>query len=172
MPSMAPASLTSSCFDAAHGETAQVAVEAAFLLPVLFALVLLMVQPVCVLYTRSVMESAAAATARLAITGGDGDADGHEAFALRRLAAVPDLDIFHAGGPLAWDVDVKYAGKGGSVRVSIEGAVRPLPLIGALSSRFGEVNDHGDVVLRVETAYRGRPSWLEGSYETWISAWG
>lgn len=64
------------------------------LIPAFLLLLLLMLQPVCLLYTRSVMESTAAETARLLATG---DADGDEAyrsFALRRLAAIPDLSIF------------------------------------------------------------------------------
>ena len=43
-------------------------VEAAVLLPVLLTLVALLAQPVCVLYTRSVMASAAGELVRLVAT--------------------------------------------------------------------------------------------------------
>lgn len=154
-------------------ERAQATVEAAFLLPVFLTLLLLTLQPVCLLYTRSVMEHAAAATARLMITAEGADDEACRAFALRRLAAVPDLGIFHAGGPLSWDIELRRArDTGGSVSVSIEGAVRPLPALGAFVGSVGAVNARGDVMLRADVTYEGRPTWLEGSYDSWMEAWG
>lgn len=159
------------------GETsAQATVEAAVLLPSFLIVMLLALQPVCVLYTRAVMEGAAAETARLMVTGegesgGDGS-DAYRAFALRRLAAVPDLSIFHAGGPLSWDVECSPASSGeGTVCVAITGAVTPLPVLGAFVGLWGSRNAQGDVEVTVEVTYAGRPSWLEGSYETWTAAW-
>ena len=162
--------------------TAQATVEAAVLLPSFLIVILLALQPVCVLYTRAVMEGAAAETARLMVTGeadsraegesgGDGS-DAYRAFALRRLAAVPDLSIFHAGGPLSWDVECSPASSGeGTVRVAITGAVTPLPVLGAFVGLWGSRNAQGDVKVTVEVTYAGRPSWLEGSYETWTATW-
>ena len=165
---------------------AQATVEAAVLLPSFLIVVLLALQPVCLLYTRAAMESAAAETARLMITGegltqagtGDADEDGtaqgeaYRAFALRRLAAVPNLSIFHAGGPLSWDIEMTAAASsGGEVRVAITGAVTPLPVLGAFVGLWGPRNAQGDVELTVEVAYAGRPAWLEGSYETWTAVW-
>lgn len=167
----------SRCIEGLGDETAQATVEAAFLLPTFLTLILLALQPVCVLYTRSIMESAAAETARLAVTSADADA--MRAFALRRLAAVPDVSIFHAGGPLSWEVEVARAGAGDGgagaprgVEVTISGAVRPLPVIGAFASAIGETNASGDVLLEVTVGYEGRPSWLEGDYGEWVAMWG
>lgn len=163
---------TSRCSECARERAAQATVEAALLLPTFLVLLLLALQPVCLLYTRAVMESAAAQTARLMITL-EGDEDAARAFALRRLEAVPDVAIFHAGGPRSWKI--RFAGvhaSGGAVSVSISGHVRPLPVLGAFARAFGEVNAQGDIALEVEAAYDGRPSWLEGSYGTWISQWG
>lgn len=162
---------TSPCTE--HGSScAQATVEAAFLLPVFLLLLLLALQPVCLLYTRAVMESAAAETARLMVTAPSDGEDAYRAFALRRLAAVPDVSIFHAGGPQAWDVSCTRASDtGGKVSVTIEGHVRPLPVLGAFARGFGEVNAHGDVRMRVEASYEGRPSWLEGDYASWIDSW-
>lgn len=147
------------------GDDAQATVEAAFLLPCFLLLMLVLLQPLCVLYTRSVMEAAAAQTARLMVTGEvAGQEDGLEAyraFALRRLAAVPDVSIFHVGGPLVWDIVCEDAASNdGRVRVSIEGAVRPLPVLGVFARGFGEVDGRGDIVVRVEVSYEGRPAWL------------
>lgn len=153
-------------------DRAQATVEAALLLPSFLIVLLLALQPVCVLYTRSIMEGAAAETARLAVTS-TADDDALEAFALRRLAAVPDVSIFHAGGPLAWDVDVSRAVAGsGEVGVAVRGAVTPLPVLGVFASALGGTNSQGDVEVLVEVAYSGRPDWLEGDYDSWVSAWG
>ena len=142
------------------------------LLPTFLTLLLLSLQPVCLLYTRAVMESAAAETARLMITGEDEDGSSYEAFALRRLAAVPDLSIFHEGGALAWDIELGLAkDNDGAVIVSIEGTVSPLPVLGVFASAFGSTDAQGDVVLHVEVTYDGRPSWLEGDYDEWIEVW-
>ena len=138
----------SAALSAAREERAQATVEAAVLLPVFLTLLLLAVQPVCVLYTRAVMESAAAETARLMVTAEGETDESIRAFALRRLAAVPDISIFHAGGPLAWDIEMQAA-----------------------SSGDGEVNGQGDVEMSVRAGYDGRPSWLEGDYGTWTQRW-
>lgn len=150
----------------------QMSVEAAVLLPVALVLVALLVQPACLLYTRSVMAAAAGELLRLAAT--DGAAGGEEAarsYALRRLAAVPDLTVFHEGGPNAWRVEVSGPDEAGAVSASIEGRVRPLPILGAIASAMGE-RDDGCVVVRVEVGANVRARWVDGSYEEWISAWG
>ena len=56
------------------------------MLPTFLTLILLALQPVCLLYTRAVMESAAAETARLMTTTTAEDDDLKE-FTRRRLAA-------------------------------------------------------------------------------------
>ena len=144
------------------------------LLPSFLIVLLLALQPVCLLYTRAVMESVAAETARLMATTSADEAaeDAARAFALRRLAAVPDVGIFHEGGPLAWTVELEAAqATGGVASVSIEGAVSPLPVLGAFAGVWGSRNAQGDVVLRADASYTAEPSWLEGSYETWIASW-
>lgn len=116
------------------------------------------------------MEGAAGQVARAAVTS-EADESALRAFALRRLAAVPDISIFHAGGPLAWEVACARDEEG-RVSVSIEGAVSPLPVLGAFVAPFGERDGMGNVVMRAEVSYEGRPAWLEGSYEEWVAAWG
>ena len=113
MGSRARESWTSSCIDVLHERRAQATVEAAVLLPSFLILMLLALQPVCILYTRGVMESAAAETARLMITSEAESKASLKAFALRRLAAVPDVEIFHAGGPLSWDIELVGAAASG-----------------------------------------------------------
>ncbi len=156
-------------------EGAQATVEAAFLIPCLLTLMLLALQPVCLLYTVAVMESAAAETARVAATragGGEEGDGGCEAFAMRRLAAVPDVGIFHAGGPQAWDVSVEGGQAMAEVHVTVAGSVEPLPVLGAFVPAFGDVDAHGNVVLEVDVSRPSRPGWVEGGYDAWSSIWG
>lgn len=166
------ASWISRCIELAAERRAQATVEAALLLPSFLIVLLLALQPVCLLYTRAVMEGAAAQTARLMVTAEDEGSEAYRAFALRRLAAVPDVSIFHAGGSLAWSIECSPGASGDGVRVAIEGNVRPLPVLGTFVAAFGDVNAHGDVKLRAEVAYDGRPAWLEGGYESWTAMWG
>lgn len=142
-------------------------VEAALLLPVLLILVALLCQPVCLLYTRSVMAAAAGDVARAALTSRS-STDDLEAYALRRLAAVPDVSIFHEG---SWGIAVTGPTDAGQVSVSITGSVRPLPLMGQIAAALGSAKG-GAVPLKVEVTEDLRSSWIGGSYEDWIGIWG
>ena len=143
-------------------------VEAAVLLPVALVLVALLVQPACVLYTRSVMAATASELVRLAATSREVD-ESLRAFALRRLAAVPDVSVFHEGGPGSWEVEVSGPDDG-VVTASIAGRVRPLPVLGVLASALGRV-EGGSVVLEVEVSGRARAGWVEGGYDDWVKIW-
>lgn len=156
----------------------QASVEAALLLPTVLALVAMLVQPACVFYTRSVMASTAGEVARLAATS-RGSQEDIEAYALRRLEAVPDVSIFHevAGerGETGeqddgWDISVTEPEEGNSVTVEIKGSVRPLPLFGALVAALGTEED-GTVGLSVTTTQKVRATWIGGSYESWVDVW-
>lgn len=155
---------------ASHGVASMLVIDAAFLLPTFLTLILLALQPVCLLYTRAVMESAAAETARLMTTTTAED-DDLEEFTRRRLAAVPNVSIFHAGGPLSWDIELGRAGAGGVSSVSVSGEVKPLPVIGAFAQAMGGTAEGGYVELKVDVSYQSRPEWLEGDYDSWIATW-
>lgn len=141
------------------------------MLPTFLTLILLALQPVCLLYTRAVMESAAAETARLMTTTTVENDDDLKEFTRRRLAAVPNVSIFHAGGPLSWDIELGRAGAGGVSAVSVSGKVKPLPVIGAFARAMGGTAEGGYVELKVDVSYQSRPEWLEGDYDSWIAAW-
>ena len=174
MPSRAmrrPEECTTSCCSEVLG---QASVEAALFLPVLMLLLALLLQPAFALYTRCVMEQAASEGLRALATSGSSIAAGNDAcvsYVRRRLRAVPDVAAFHVGGEEGWEV--ACAGSSGSGRASVEivGRFRPLPLVGLLSSAFGEV-DGDEVVLRVNASEETRPSWLEGDYASWVAMWG
>ncbi len=156
-------------------ERGQATVEAALLLPVLLLCMTLLVQPACLLYTRCVMQQAAAEGCRVLTTAPDtaGVADQtYRAFVLRRLGAVPDIDIFHVGGDAGWRISFSGPSDGYEVGVSIETSVKPLPLFGTVASLFLEGDGEGGVLLKVDVSATLRPSWLEGSYGVWSSIWG
>lgn len=153
----------------ARDDAGQMSVEAALLLPVVLTLLALLVQPVCVLYTRTLMASTAGELARLAATS-RGSEDDLRSFALRRLAAVPDLAIFHEGGTRGWEVEVAGPDDAGEVTVTLAGSVRPLPLLGVLVSALGTTRE-GTVTLVVETTGDLRADWIGGDYDEWVDMW-
>lgn len=153
-------------------ERGQASVEAAALLPVVMLLLAILLQPAFVLYTRAVMQQAAAEGVRVLATreaAGPVSEEACRAFVLRRLASVPDASAFHVGGEEGWAVTLE-GDASSEVTVEVEGRLRPLPVVGVLASAFGET-DGDEVVLRVRATGTARPEWLEGSYGDWVAMW-
>lgn len=152
-------------------QSGQASVEAALLLPVLMLCLALLTQPMCLLYTRSVMQSAAAEGCRLLATSQAGSyQDGElEQYVRRRLEAVPQADIFRAGD---WRIELTGNASSVQVGVAIAGHARPLPLVGVVASMLGPLDAGGNVELKVEVSRPARPSWVEGGYSAWLATWG
>lgn len=155
-----------------HAERGQATVEAAFLLPLLFALLALLMQPVALLYNRCVMQVAAAETCRAAATaaGGEGAV---RAYALRRLAAIPALDVFQDVGE-GWTVELGDDAGTGMVRVTIVNRLRPLPLVGLTAGLLAYQLDDGRFEQRVSTCSRVVPTWAveqTGDPASCVGAW-
>lgn len=148
----------------------QASVEAAALIPVLMFVLGLLLQPACLLYTRSVMRAAAGECARILATARDehDEADCRD-FALRRLAAVPEVSVFHVGGPADWELE--FAREGRQVTVTITGHLRPLPLLGMTIAQLGRREGAG-TRIEVSVTEQVRADWVEGSYGSWTSMWG
>ena len=138
------------------------------MLPVLMVLFALLMQPVCVFYTRMLMRHAASETARVLATSGDEGVC--RSFALRRLRAVPEASVFHVGGSDDWEVNLSRSGDAQTCEVTIAGHLRPMPLLGVVAGAMGTRDAQG---LRVEVRVceRLRPQWLGGEYESWMQAW-
>lgn len=151
------------------GERGQSSVEAAVLVPALLLTVALLVQPACLLYTRSVMSGAAAESARLAATAKS--STDVESFARRRLKAVPEVSVFHVGGEEDWSIAVEGVGGARTAKVRIRGHARPLPLMAAIAGALAGADGEG-VVMEVEAEVKARADWVEGSYGDWIGIWG
>ena len=142
------------------------------LIPSVMLLIALLVQPICLLYTRAVMHGAAAETARAVATArGAGDLEECKQYARRRLAAVPEVSVLHVGGERDWQIEVAQGDGGRNASVAITGHARPLPLFGQVSAALTDRDSVG-LVLRVEVKQRMRPSWLEGNYGDWLKIWG
>ena len=111
----------------------QATVEAAVLIPSVMLLLGILVQPVCLLYTRAVMHGTAAETSRAVLTArGAEDLTECEQYARRRLAAVPEVSVFHVGGTDDWQIGVAQGDDGRVASVTITGHARPLPLFSTM----------------------------------------
>lgn len=155
-------------------EEGQATIEAALLLPVVMMCIALLVQPGCILYTRAVMEAAAAEACRLVATTPSTvgtSVRAYEAYVLRRLRAVPAVDIFHCGGHEGWNVLMDGSTSSHQASVIIETKVRPLPLLGVLPALLGSLDGDGRLTLRTEVVTTTRPGWLEGGYSEWSTIW-
>lgn len=158
----------------------QSTVEAAFALPILLIIVLLLVQPGLYLYDRMVMQSAAAEGCRLLATGASGQTSSDEsceAFIRHRLSSIPQHECFHVHDPACtWRIELTGGESNRDVSVRISTEVKPLPLIDAMASFAGITNAEGNVVLSVEANAATQPSWAFNtsageSPANWIGAW-
>lgn len=161
-------------------ERGQGTVEAAFVIPVLFLLLLMLLQPGIVLYDRLVMGNAAAEGCRLLATATDasGSMQGScEAFVRHRLAAVPPHDCFHVhDGSCSWGIDLQGDESSGVVSVHITNELKPLPLFDAGASLLGLTNGRGNLEIEETVTMPTQPGWVASSPagsspSGWVGAW-
>lgn len=155
-------------------------VEAAVVIPVLFLLLLLLLQPGIILYDRIVMGAAAAEGCRLLATKTDalGSMSGScEAFIRHRLAAIPQHDCFHVHhGSCSWRIEMNGDETSETVSVTIANQVRPLPLFDTASTLLGLTNSAGNLELETTVSMPTQPDWVSASPlgrnpSSWIGAW-
>lgn len=154
-------------------QSGQASVEAAVLLPTMMLLLALLLQPVFLLYTRSVMQQAASEGIRTLMTcenAGEVSQEACKSYIKRRLSAVPNVSAFHKGGAEGWSVEIEGDSSTSKVSVCVEGKLRPLPLVGVLAQMLGEVQGD-EILIKVKVNQTARPSWLSGSYSSWASEW-
>lgn len=158
----------------------QGSIEAAVVIPVLFLLLLMLLQPGIILYDRVVMGNAAAETCRVLATKTDelGSMEGScEAFARHRLASIPQQDCFHVhGGTCSYRIELE--GDEGSERVTVRigNELRPLPLFDAGAKLLGMTNSSGNLEIEAVASMPTQPSWVAGSEvglapSSWVGAW-
>ncbi len=150
-------------------ERGQSTVEAAILLPVLFVVLGLLLQPAVLLYNHCIMNAAAAEGCRLVATSTSDEAS-LRAYMERRLGAIPAIPMFHEGDE--WDIS--WSGGAGEASVSIANSVQPLPLFGITAGLMGQINASGSIEQHVEASCSSVPTWtIEQGYDpsAWIGAW-
>lgn len=152
----------------------QSTVEAALLLPAFFVTLALLIQPAIVLYSKVVMNAVVAETCRVyGVQGSAGSAkyaeDRYREFMLRRLRAVPPIDIFHVGGEDGWTIEFALSDE--TALVGLEHEVKLLPLLGIAASPFGRKSANGNLIVRSEASLQTRPDWVKGTYGEWQSMW-
>lgn len=154
---------------ALRDERGQSTVEAAFVIPVVFATLLVLLQPALLLYGRIIMEHAAAEGCRYMLTV---DPEGAGAYVEGHLRALPDADILHAS---EWSVSADYDGERGTSTVRIEHGVRPLPVIGALMGGVGMTDGDGLYCQTAVCEMRMRGEWLSSDGgvgpSEWVARW-
>lgn len=156
----------------------QATVEAVILIPLLFLLLLMLIQPGILLYNRIVMQNAATEGLRLLSTRADigsYSAQKYEGYVERRLASIPAIDIFHVGGTGdTWDIELTGADASDEVSIRITNTLKPLPLLdfGAVLLRLTDTN--GYLVQEVEVSGPTQPDWVwsgGGSPSEWAAQW-
>ncbi len=144
-------------------ESGQATVEAAFLIPVLFIVLLMLIQPGIILYDRMVMNYAAAEGCRLLATrtdsGGMGE-DRYQEIVKRHLGAIPPQDLFHMhDGGCSYEIELSGNENSAVVAVKITNRVKLLPLFDAGATLAG-ISKDGTVEIKVEQTARTKAPWL------------
>lgn len=144
----------------------QSTVEAAFALPVLVLLTLLLIQPGIVFYDRMVMQGAASEACRLMATTSGNDVGLAEDFVRRRLGAIPQLDQFHVhSGGCSWRIELAGDESSNVTSAKLATEVRPLPLMDGMLALLGATNAQGNLVIEVESQQQVQPDWVDGAVE-------
>lgn len=145
-------------------ELGQATVEAAFAIPVLMLLMLLLLQPGIILYDRIVMSHAAAEGCRLLATAANVDFDVCEDYIKRRLSAVPQVDQFHLhSSGCSYEIELAGVEESEVVSVRISTKLKPLPLLDAGMALVGMLDSSGALSVSVESSAQAQPTWVGSS---------
>lgn len=160
-----------------HG---QAVVEGAFAIPVIFLLLLLLLQPGILLYDRLVMSAAAAEGCRMLVTGSSAygaGADAYEAAIRRHLGAIPQQENFHCHqGGCSWQIELSGDEGSAEVQVRITGRVKLLPLLDMGGTLLGMGDGAGTIELAVESRAPTQNDWVAASElglspAAWVGEW-
>jgi hypothetical protein len=168
-----------SCLKILASRKGQGTVEAAFLIPILFLLLLMLCQPMILLYNRMIMENAANEACRLLATKtvqGSYSDDKYEGYIKRRLAAIPPVDIFHAHtGPQSWEIEQTGDESTPVVTVRIVNRLKPLPLLGWGAELLGMCDGQGYLTQEIVAQGQTQPDWVQnngvGTPQDWVEQW-
>lgn len=139
----------------------QSSVEAAYVIPVLLVLFLILMQPSILLYNRVVMGNAAAEGCRVLATMLESEKSACEAFVLRRLGSIPDQENFHVHkATCSWEVELVGSETSAEVSVKIEQEVKLLPLLDGMARAFGAADENGCIKQSVEVKMPSKSPWV------------
>lgn len=149
------------------------------MIPALLISLLLLIQPGILLYTRMVMEGAAAEGCRVLATASslEENTETVEGFIKRRLASVPQQENFHVHDPAcSWQIDLSGNEASEEVTVSISTEVKPLPLFDFGLDALGVLNSNGNYELKVSHHLTTKSTWvrentISNEPERWIERW-
>lgn len=141
----------------------QATLEAAYLIPVIFLMLLLLIQPCILLYDLIVMEAAASEGCRLLATRTDvlgSSEEACEAYVKRKLGAIPPQDQFHIhSSGCTWEIELSGGDTSEYVEVTIKNKARLLPLFDAGGVLLGLSDESGAFPLEVTVRTQTQPSW-------------
>lgn len=160
-------------------QAGQTTVEAAYLIPVLLLLILLLTQPIILLYNRMVMDNAAAEGCRLLATAtaqGAYSTAKYEGYIKRRLASIPPVDIFHVhNSGCSWEITLEGDESSSEVSVHIINRVKPLPLLGWGADFLGMTDANNNLVQETRVTMPTQPAWVAESGgntpDDWVHAY-
>ena len=145
------------------GSKGQATVEAAFAIPVVFTLLLLLMQPGIVLYDRMVMRSAAAEACRLLATQSSAaglSLSRCEDIVKRQLSAVPPHDLFHIhDAGCSWEIELSGGETDGQAKATIRNRIKLLPLFDAAGALVGIADAQGCMKIEVVETAPTQPAW-------------
>jgi len=135
------------------------------LIPLFFLLLLLLFQPIIVLYDYMVMTSAASMGCRVLITSSEVTTESATTdFIKRRLGAIPPVDYFHVHGTseetCTWNISYSGNRQSDYVRVTISTKIRLLPLIDVVATLMGLPDKAGQITLKKAVQMKTQPKWV------------
>lgn len=145
----------------------QATVEAAYLIPIIFILLLLLIQPAILLYNHMIMRSAASEGCRLLTTttsvAGD-TKEKCEGYILRRLGAIPPQDNFHIHKRgCSWEIELIGEEDADRVEVVIKNRVKLLPLFDAAGTLLNLYDGSDSYKQEVRVSLPTQPGWVVSS---------
>jgi len=158
-------------------EDGQATVEAAFVLPILFVVLLVLLQPGIIFYDRMVMHAAAAEGCRTLATQTSAsgfDAQACEELVKRHLGAIPPHELFHHhDGGCSWEIECAGDENSQQVSVSIKQRIKLLPLLDVTGALFGITDGQGYFSMEVQESASTKDAWLRdagGDPGSWVEA--
>lgn len=156
----------------------QATVEAAIMIPVIFLIILILIQPCLVLFDLIIMNSAAIETCRVLSTAASVDKNSLcEQYARRRLSAIPQQENFHYHKD-GCSYQFEFVGDQNSSFVSVEitNEIKPLPLINIFVDAFGMLNANKCLAIKSKQELSLKPSWVfknpdNENVDKWIGKW-